>query len=234
MTDNNTTCPSVEIHEQTEEASVTREAFLARAFMEEFSERFTEAELTGDQAFVISAPYEFDKWLVKMALLPPAADDNEQIVMRGRNILRQEVRKIINRGAEFGKTIWPPFSIQINKKGVSYEVRLMNKHLEKMPTDLALKTKTYLTNHLSHWSRISNLMHTENVRKYAPEQFMAFVGIERMVDMTMKNMVSVLGNLNEEMIAAARDTHQFLARLPDTEPKRLRHYTTEETDQLVE
>ena len=232
MTDTNS--PSVEIHEQTEEAPVTREAFLARAFMEDFADRFTEAELSGDQVFVISVPHEFDNWLVKMAILPAAADDDGQLVMRGRAIRRQETRALINRGAEFGKTIWPPFSIQSNKRGLNYEVRLMNKHLEKMPADLAAKTKTYLTNHLSHWSRISDLMHTENVRKYAPEQFIAFVGIERMIDMTLKNMVSALGNLNQEMIAAAKDTHRFLARLPEKDAKQLRHYATEETTELVE
>jgi hypothetical protein len=201
-----------ELFEQTDEAAVTREAFFAEAFMEDFSDRFAEAELSEDQLFLLSIQ-EFDKWLMEVGELPPD-NDVDPIFARGRGAKRQEIRAMINRAAEFGKTIWPPFSIKSNKRGINYEIRLMTKHLEKMPDDLAARTRLYMENQLVHWSRIGKLMRDEKITKRAPAQFMKFIGIERSIELTLTNMVGALGNLNIQLIAAARDARKFLASMP--------------------
>jgi hypothetical protein len=220
-----------EIHEQTEEAPVTREAFLATAFVEDFFDRFAEAELSEDQLFLMSVTQDFDKWLVKMELLP-ADHDDDYVHMRGKGAIRQETRAMINRAASHGKTVWPPFSIAASKKGVNYEVRLMSRHLEKIPADMAIKLKVYIENKLAHWNRIGNLMHSEKVKKYAPEQYLKFMGVKWGVDVMLKGIVADITRLNLELISHARDTTQFLASLPkddDTQQLQL-HYRIKEEE----
>lgn len=201
------------LHELVEEAPVTRAATLANAFMEGFFHKFAEAELKDDKKFLLSLD-QFDTWLIDRGDMPaPSDDDEDSLAADGRSARRNYLRRMINRAAAFGKTVWPPFSIEVHTVGKIYEVRLLDYYADKIPTELTASMKRYLVNKTTHWGQISAFMHEEKTRKKAPEAVLRFYGIERMIDLTLKNAVQQLQNLNEEVQSAHKEARLMIASL---------------------
>jgi hypothetical protein len=200
------------LHELVEEAPVTRASYLANAFMESFFDRFAEAELADEKKFLLDVS-QFDMWMIEQNLMPNDISE-DHIAQRGKASVRNMARRTINRAAAFGKSVWPPFSIEVYEPGKLYDVRLLEYFVDKLPNDLARRALGYMMNKGTYWSQMSAYMHSEAVQKRlkaAPHVMMRFHGAEGQVRLTFKNVADQLHNLNEEMTATYREARRLMA-----------------------
>ena len=202
------------LHELIETSRVTQAATMANTFMESYFPQFADAELKADKMFLLNVD-QFDGWLAEQGYMePPAADEpKDSLAANGRSLRRNYIRRTINSAAAYGKTVWPPFSIEVRRAGRIYEVRLLDYYADRIPIELAEKMKRYIVNKTTHWGHISAFMHEEKTQKKAPEAVLRFIGVERMIDLTLRNTVQQLQNLNDEVLATHKEARLMIANL---------------------
>lgn len=204
--------------ELVEEAPVTRASYLANTFAESFFERFAEAELADEKKFLLDVA-QLDRWMVEHNLMPDNVDENDELAQRGKAMIRNTVRRTINRAAAYGNVMGSPFSIEVYEPGRLYEVRLLEYFAEKLPAEFAERTLKFIVNKGTNWGHITAYMHSEAVEKRlqnAPDVRTRFLGTESSIRLTFRNITAQLENLNEEMNSTYREARRLVAAAAKT------------------
>jgi hypothetical protein len=204
------------IHETVDAPSITRAAVLANKFVDDFFDGFAQAENAEDKKFLLPAPV-FLEWVTKQGLMRDGSgEEDDKVVARGRGAVSQDVRQKINSAAEFGKGVWPPYKIAVNKQGALYEVRLLENHIAQLPGDLGKHVLRYVDRKLAYCRKTSEFMHSEKVQKYAPLARVRYGASERLLAVHLRNLVAGTNEVVKEMLESDREAQQLMLQFSES------------------